>query len=177
MTGETALLMIDMQVALVAGAYLEAATVGQIAALLAQARASGTTIIFIQHDHAHYAPMMPGADGWHFHPALTPIAGELTINERASDAFYETPLRRELTARGITHLVITGMQSEYCVDATCRRAFSEGYDVTLVADGHTTGATDILSAAQIVAHHNHLLGQLAHPDHTISVKPGAEIVF
>jgi hypothetical protein len=61
------------------------------------------------------------------------------------------------------------------VDATCRRAASEGFDVTLVADGHTTEDTPTLPAAQIIAHHNRTLGQLAHPDHPIAVRPRAEI--
>jgi nicotinamidase-related amidase len=177
MASDTALLIIDLQVALVAGAYLEGETLRRVAALLRQARATGTPIVFIQHDHAHYAPMKPGTDGWQFHPAVAPLAGELVINKRASDAFYGTPLRHELTARGIRHLIVTGMQSEFCVDATCRRALSEGFDVTLIADGHTTGDTDLLSAAQIIAHHNRTLGQLAHPDHTISVLPSAAIVW
>ena len=176
MANATALLIIDMQVALVEGAYQERAVLDRIAGLLAQARALGTAIIFIQHDHMDYAPMKPDTPGWQIHPGLAPAPDELIIRKRASDSFYETSLRRELTALGITRLIVTGMQTEFCVDATCRRAISEGYDVILVADGHTTWDTDILSAAQIIAHHNATLGNLAHPDHTITVMPSAEII-
>lgn len=175
MATDTALLIIDMQVALVRGAYQECEVLDRIADLLAQARVSGTAIIFIQHDHTRYAPMKPGAPGWQIHPAIAPSPDELIIRKHASDAFYETSLRRELDALGIKRLIITGMQTEYCVDTTCRRAISEGYDVILVADGHTTGDTDTLSAAQIIAHHNMTLAHLAHPDRTIIVKPSAEI--
>lgn len=177
MAAATALLVIDMQVALVEGAYQASATVECVAALIAKARAGGTPVVFIQHDHERYTPMIPGAPGWQIHPALAPAPGELVVNKRASDAFYETPLQRELTARGISHLVVTGMQTEYCVDATCRRALSNGYAVTLVADGHTTSDNALLTAAQIIAHHNLTLGQLAHPSQTISVKPAAAIAL
>jgi len=174
---DSALLIIDMQVALVDGAYLACEVRERIAVLLAQARTSGILVIFIQHDHAHYPPMKPGTPGWQIHPALAPSEGERVIRKQASDAFYETTLRRELDASGIKRIVVTGMQTEYCVDTTCRRALSEGYDVTLAADGHTTGDTDILSAEEIIAHHNTTLGHLAHPDHTITVKPSAEITL
>jgi len=44
------------------------------------------------------------------------------------------------------------------VDTTCRRAFSLGYQVTLVADAHSTWDDQACTAAQIVAHHNEVLG-------------------
>jgi len=63
----------------------------------------------------------------------------------------------EARGRHAERLVICGLQSEYCVDTTTRRAFSLGYDITLVADGHSTCAGS-LTAAQKIAHHNEVLG-------------------
>ncbi len=177
MVGDTVLLVIDMQVGLVEGAYQKHDVVARLADLVAEARTNGTPVVFIQHEEEDYPPMRHGAPDWQFHPALTPAEGELVIHKRASDAFYGTPLGQELAARGVRHLVITGMQTEYCVDATCRRAISEGFDVTLVADGHTTEDNTTLSAAQIIAHHNLTLGQMAHPDHPIAVRPRAMITL
>ena len=176
MATDTALLVIDMQIGIVAGAYRRDDTVARLADLVAAARASGTPIVFIQHEE-EYPPLRHGGPDWQFHPALTPTADELVIHKRASDAFYETPLRAELAARAVRHLVVAGMQTEYCVDATCRRAASEGFAVTLVADGHTTEDSATLTAAQIIAHHNRTLGQLAHPDHPVAVRPRAAITL
>jgi nicotinamidase-related amidase len=50
------------------------------------------------------------------------------------------------------------MQTEYCVDTTCRRAYSLGYDIVLVEDGHSTWDTEHLAASQVIAHHNATLG-------------------
>ena len=80
------------------------------------------------------------------------------VQKRHPDAFQETTLRELLELRGIRRLVLTGMQTEYCVDTTCRRAYSLGYDVTLVSDAHTTWDTEHLTASQIIAHHNDTLG-------------------
>ena len=57
---------------------------------------------------------------------------------------------------GVKELLITGLQTEYCVDTACRAALSHGYDVVLVEDGHSTGDAD-LPAEEIVRHHNALL--------------------
>jgi len=77
-------------------------------------------------------------------------------------------------AGGIGHVLITGAQTEYCVDATVRRAASLGYDVTLAADGHTTSASRVLSRDQIVAHHNRTLPGLALVGPRIAARPAAE---
>ena len=73
--------------------------------------------------------------------------------------------------QGIEHLIITGIQTEACVDTTCRRAFSMGYKVTLVSDTHSTWASEELTAQQIINHHNGVLGWFA------DVYPSNDIKF
>ena len=75
-----------------------------------------------------------------------------------------------LAERGIRRLVLAGMQTEYCIDTTTRRARSLGYEVVLAADAHSTypGA---LPAEQVIAHHNSVLKAFA------DVRPAAEIDF
>lgn len=66
-----------------------------------------------------------------------------------------------LQEKGIEHVILSGMQTEYCVDTTTRRACSEGYKVTLVSDAHSTFNTEVLRAEDIVKHHNTVLGAFA----------------
>lgn len=174
MATETALLVIDMQGGNVGAAYQREEIEARLAGLVADARTAGTPVVFIQHEDDW---LRPGVPEWEFVAALTPADGDLVVRKRACDAFYGTPLRDELAARGVRHLIVTGVQTELCIDATCRRAASEGFDVTLVADGHTTEDSPTLPAAQIIAHHNRTLGNLAHPDHPITVRPRAEIAL
>jgi nicotinamidase-related amidase len=74
-------------------------------------------------------------------------------------------------SRGIGRLVLAGMQTEYCVDTTCRRASGLGYDVALASDAHGTWGAGHLPAAEVVSHHNEVLGGFAE------VVPAAEIPF
>ena len=66
-----------------------------------------------------------------------------------------------LQEKEIEHVILSGMQTEYCVDTTTRRACSEGYKVTLVSDAHSTFNTEVLRAEDIVKHHNIVLGAFA----------------
>ncbi len=43
------------------------------------------------------------------------------------------------------------------MDTTCRRAFSLGFEVTLVSDGHSTWENATLTADQIIRHTNDTL--------------------
>ncbi|BCQ42632.1 hypothetical protein ERHA55_01590 [Erwinia rhapontici] len=46
------------------------------------------------------------------------------------------------------------MKTEYCVDTTCRAAADRGFEVVLVSDAHSTTDNAVLTAEQIIAHHN-----------------------
>jgi len=125
---------------------------------LSKARTAGTPIIYVQHDSDEAGDLLQiGSPGWHIHPALRPQEADLVVHKRSSDAFYETPLQQELDTRQVTHLIVTGMKTEMCVDTTSRRAVSLGYDVTLVTDAHTTTDTATLPAARMIAYHNEAL--------------------
>lgn len=179
MNKDAALLIIDVQVGIIEGfhAYRGRDVLEQVNSLLLRARASNVPIIYIQHDGAAGDPLEAGSEGWQIHPAIKPHAEDLIVRKRASDSFFETTLQRELEARGIKQLVVTGCQTEYCVDTTVRRAVSQGYDVTLVNDAHTTVDNKLLSAAQIIAHHNALLDGFDAGSHAITVKPADEVAF
>jgi len=178
-SSNTALLVIDVQVGIIEGfhAYRGREVLEQINKLLANARASNMPIIYVQHDGEKGHPLEVGTEGWQIHPEIKPHQEDLIIRKRASDSFFETTLRRELEARGTKHLIVTGCMTEYCVDTTTRRAVSMGYDVTLVGDAHTTIDNKLLTAAQIIAHHNALLDGLDAGSHSITVKPADEVTF
>jgi len=173
---DKALLIIDVQIAIVTGAYHETEVLAAIANMAASARAADVPVIYVQHCHDKYAPMMKGAEGWAVHPKVAPEPGDLIIEKTASDSFYKTRLAADLEQLGVQQIVICGLQTEFCVDATSRAAISHGYHVILAADAHTTGDA-VTTAATVIQHHNYALGNLAHPDRRIEVKPSTEISF
>ncbi|HVR24860.1 MAG TPA: isochorismatase family protein, partial [Candidatus Polarisedimenticolia bacterium] len=131
----------------------------------------------IQHDGAEGHPLETRTEGWKLYPALQPADGECVIRKRESDSFFGTTLQQELEKRGIARLIVAGAMTEYCVDTTCRRATSLGYDVTLAGDAHLTRDNEVLTAANIIAHHNLVLNDFAAGGHVVRVKPTDEIVF
>lgn len=172
---DTALMIIDVQLGMFDErfpVYNGEALLETLKALIARARGAGIPLIYIQHDGQGDDPLRPDLPGWVIHPDIQPAPGDPVIRKLHPDAFQETGLQETLEKLGIKNLVIAGIQTEFCVDTTCRRAYSLGYNATLVEDGHSTWDTGQLKASQIIAHHNQNLSGWF-----VKLKPAKEIEF
>lgn len=170
---DTALLVIDVQVGLFErSVYRASELLERLRGLINRARAANMPVIYIQHTGSSPRHTLhPNCPGWQIHPELAPEAGDLVIQKRFLDAFKQTTLRRELEARGIRRLIVTGLQTEMGVDATCRRAAQFGYEITLVMDGHSTFDNRYFTARQLIEQENLLIksiGEVRRAD-TISL--------
>jgi nicotinamidase-related amidase len=146
----------------------------RIFGLVGEARDQGLPVIFVQHDGEPGDRLETGTPGWEICPDLGRASDDIVVRKKACDAFHDTTLQEVLSSRGVDHLVVAGLMTQYCVDTTCRRAVSLGYDVTLVADAHTAADTRTLTVEQIVDHHNGLLNGFDAGAALIRVKPSAE---
>lgn len=76
-----------------------------------------------------------GKRGGRFLPELAPTQGDIIASEHScSSGFAGTDLHQQLQARSITHLIIIGLITNSCIEATARSAIDLGYHVTLVID-------------------------------------------
>lgn len=155
---DTALLIVDMQVGLFYGEpqpYAKQRVLANIKQLIQRAKQADIPIFVARHTGPPNSPIAAGSPNWQVLP-------ELGLDERNSvmfdktkpSCFYGTSLTALLQTANISHLVIAGMKTQYCIDTTCRFAAELGFAPVLVADAHTCMDTEALSAAAIVEHHN-----------------------
>jgi len=131
----TALLVIDVQNDVVAGAPRRDEVVANINTLVDKARSEGAPVIWVQHSDDG---LVEGSDGWQYVPELKRDESEPLIHKHYGDSFEDTDLEPVLAERKIGRLVVAGAQSDACIRSTIHGAFVRGYDVTLVGDAHTT---------------------------------------
>jgi nicotinamidase-related amidase len=161
MKSHTALVLIDMQQGnftgsdpIVAGNHL----LNIAKELIRKARRANIPIIYILNNGGKGDPDEVGTPGWEIHSSIMPLKDDMLIQKITPDAFHKTNLKDSLNERNIENLVVMGLQTEYCIDTTCRHGSLLGYNILLVKDGHSTWDSDILSAQKIIAHHNSVLG-------------------
>jgi nicotinamidase-related amidase len=104
--------------------------------VLARFRESGEPVVHLRHvwDAPDATFMRPGTDGVEIHPLVAPAPGETVIAKSEPNGFLGTGLLEELRGREVDELVVAGMMSSMCVDATVRAAVDLGFEATVVHD-------------------------------------------
>ncbi len=178
--GKTALLVIDVQNAVVEDAWDRDGVLSRIGSVIEGARASGTPVIYIQHDEPGTPDMTMDTEGWRIVGEVAPAEGEPVIAKQHGDAFVETALEATLAGLEVGHLILVGAQSDACVRSTSYGALRAGYDITLVSDAHTTSdrpnGDGVIPAELIVAHVNLANQFIDYPDTNSRIIPHTEMV-
>ena len=158
----TALLIIDVQHGHCSGeyeAFESKRVIERINVVSRRMRKAGASVVVIQHESPD-GLLEYGTEGWKLAAGLDVQSTDIYVRKKASDSFHNTDLQAILQARRVKKLAICGLQSEFCVDTTTRRALALGHPVTLVSDAHSTMNNSVLSAAQITAHHSETLANI-----------------
>lgn len=134
-----ALLLIDVQQDYFPGGALplvgpdEAARAA--ARVLAAFREAGEPVFHVRHAAgAADGFLVRGTPGAEIHPSVAPAEDEEVVTKGSPNAFLDTDLDARLRHDNVRELVVAGMMTSMCVDASARTASDLGYDVTVVAD-------------------------------------------
>ncbi len=104
--------------------------------VLSKFRNDNLPVVHVQ--HLSVAPdstfFLPETEGQKIHQNVMPIAGEKVITKYYPNSFRETELLDYLHSKNITELVVVGMMTHMCVDATVRAAKDFGFECTVVGD-------------------------------------------
>ena len=173
----TALLVVDVQNGVVAGAHERDAVVANVGSLVEKARREWVPVVWVQHSDEQLAR---GGDGWRIVPELTPGDAEPLVEKHYSDAFEDTTLETVLSGLGVGRLVVVGAQTDECIRSTLHGAFVRGYDAILVSDAHTTEDLTAWGAPppdQVIAHTNLYWTNHTAPGRTAGTTETKEVDF
>jgi len=140
----TALILIDIQ-----NDYFENGTMPLVGSekaslnaqqILNKFRAEGLPVIHIQHIAArpNSTFFLPATKGSEIHDNVKPKENEKVIVKHFPNSFRETELLEYLRSKNITDLVICGMMTHMCVDATVRAAKDYGFNCIVISDACAT---------------------------------------
>lgn len=157
-SSEYALLIIDMQQGLFRGPvspYLADSVLSNICLLIEKARQAKVPVFFARHTGPEDSCLSEQSPLTQLIPEMDVNAGhDVIFIKKHPNCFQDTNLQQLLHQQQSRNLIIAGMKTEFCVNATCRAAVALGFRTVLISDAHTTMDNDHLSAREIINRHH-----------------------
>ncbi len=143
---KTALILVDIQNDYFPGGKMElegsVEASERAASLLTFFRNAHLPLVHIQHIAARPTAtfFLPNTDGVKTHVNVAPRENETLFQKNYPNSFRGTPLLAHLQREQIERVVIAGMMTHMCVDATVRAAFDFGFQCLVAEDACATRA-------------------------------------
>lgn len=145
----TILLVVDMQTGLLKKhPYNELTVVSNIKQLQEACRKKGIEVIHVRHDDGYNGLLEKDSPNWQIYQELAPLEKEKVFDKEYNSAFKNTGLKEYLDTKEVTTIILVGMQSEFCIDTTCRIAFEYDYKIIIPSETTTTFFNDYLSGQE-----------------------------
>ncbi len=122
--------------------------------LVEAARKNGIEVIFMQHDAGPGSGMSAGDEAFEMIDELRPEAGEKVFIKTINSCFGNRDLKAYLEQQEDKRLMVIGLQTNYCIDATVKSAFERGFDVIIPEGTNSTFDNNYMSAETTVRYYN-----------------------
>jgi nicotinamidase-related amidase len=143
----TALIVIDLQKGIVTGNFVHpiGEVIDRTRALIEVFRTKNLPVVLVNVEGRPTGRTEQGprsnltfSKGWtDLLPELGRQSSDIVVTKRSWGAFATTDIEQQLTARGVTQVVVTGVATSVGVEATARQAYEQGFNVTLALDAMT----------------------------------------
>lgn len=150
-----ALVVVDVQNGVVEGAFRRDEVIQNIESAVAKAREASVPVVWVQHSDEE---LVIDSDAWQIVSELIPLNDEPKVRKTYRSSFEATNLEEILASLQVGELIVVGAMSNNCIRHTSHDALAKGYDVTLIADAHTTTGYEwgghVVSAEAVIDEQN-----------------------
>ncbi|MGX8834872.1 cysteine hydrolase family protein [Amedibacillus sp. YH-ame6] len=152
------LLVIDTQKGIMkSDVYAFDALVSNIKELIESARVNNIEVIYVRHQDKEGGELVRGCDAFDIYEPFAPKADEKIFDKKVNSAFKESGLLDYLKGKKERELIITGLQSEYCIDANVKCGFEHGFQIIVPAFANSTVDNKYMSAEESYHYYNDFL--------------------
>jgi len=148
------LMVVDVQNALIEEHPCnEADFTKNIQKLIQSARQNNVEVVYVRHDGGIGDELARNTKGWEIYHEIAPKSTDRIFDKCYNSAFKDTNLHKYLNEKGITSIILVGMQTEYCIDATCKVAFEYGYNIIIPQATTATYDNGLFSGEALVKYY------------------------
>ena len=128
--------------------------VSTVQTLIKAAREKGIEVIYVRHDDGPTHELTKGTEGYEVYGGFKPNADEKIFDKTVNSAFKESGLLTYLKQKGEKQVIITGLETDFCIDATVKCAFEHSFEVIIPAYGNTTVDNQFMRADESYRYYN-----------------------
>lgn len=149
------LLVVDMQKGLVdEDLYAFDTFTERTTQLIGAARRNEVEVIFVQHDAGPGSGMSVGDEAFEIIDRISPLDGEKVFVKTINSCFGNKDLKHYLKQQTDKRLMIIGLQTNYCIDATVKSAFERGFEVIIPEGTNSTFDNNYMTGETTVRYYN-----------------------
>ncbi|RDY25642.1 cysteine hydrolase [Romboutsia weinsteinii] len=131
--------------------------VSNVEELIDTARENNIEVIYVRHDDGEGSELTKGSDGFEIYEKFKPCNNEKIFDKKVNSAFKDTGLLDYLTTKKEKDIIVVGLQTDYCIDATIKCGFEHGFNIVVPAYSNTTVDNVFISAEQSYKYHNEFM--------------------
>ncbi|MBP1560959.1 MAG: cysteine hydrolase [Oscillospiraceae bacterium] len=143
--------------------------------LIEKARANSVEVIYVRHDDGVGADLTKGTDGFEIFDEFKPAKNERIFDKTVNSSFKGTQLLEYLHSKAETEVIVVGLQTDYCIDATVKCGFEHGFRIIVPAYANTTFDNKFMSAEQSYRYYNEFMWKNRYAE-CVSVEEAIEIM-
>ena len=129
----------------------------RIKSLISRARQNGIEVIYIRHDDGPTQALPKGTDGFEIYDGFAPEKSEKIYDKTVNSPFKETGLTEYLREKGERDVMVVGLQTDYCMDATIKCGFEHGFHMIVPEYTNSTVDNDYMDAEQTYKYYNEFM--------------------
>ena len=125
--------------------------------LIETARKNGVDIVFVRHDDGVGHELTKGTLGYEIYEDFQPMPNERIFDKTVNSPFKDTGLLAYLNNKEEDTIIVVGLQTEYCIDATIKAGFEHGFKMIVPSNCNTTFDNNFMSAEETYKYYNEFI--------------------
>ena len=128
--------------------------VSNIKKLICEARENRIEVIYVRHDDGEGCELTKGTDAFEIYEEFKPFPKEKIFDKSVNSVFRDTGLLEYLKRINEKELIIVGLQTDYCIDATVKCGFEHGFKIIVPTYANSTFNNDFMTSEQSYKYYN-----------------------
>ena len=128
-----------------------------IITLIEKARENAIDVIYVQHDDGPGTGFSIGDEEYEIYDKIKPLEQEKIYRKTVNSCFGNSDLKDYLKQSGEDTLIIIGLQTDFCIDASVKSAFENGYKVIVPQGANSTFDNEYMDKEKSYKYYNEFI--------------------